>query len=217
MSQFGTTEPHFGEIGFAELLDRSRSGDSVALGQLWERYNPQLIAFLRSLGMSEADDIASETWISVARALKTFDGRERNFRMLLFHIARRRVTDHLRKFYRDRSVATGDEPFTRLPSSTTVTIGEGSVDDALELLRMIPGAQAEVIALRILADLDVGEVAEIVGRSEGSVRVLCHRGLNKLNEILSARQDATSQQAVRGQANEFQLSAGPSARGGDCR
>jgi hypothetical protein len=47
--------------------------------------------------------------------------------------------------------------------------------------------------------------------------VLCHRGLNKLNEILSARQDAASQQALGGHANEFQLSAGPSARGGECR
>jgi len=47
--------------------------------------------------------------------------------------------------------------------------------------------QAEVIVLRVLTGLSTGEVAKIVGRSPGAVRVAAHRGLRRLEEILTAQ------------------------------
>ena len=53
---------------------------------------------------------------------------------------------------------------------------------ALALVRRLPPDQADAVLLRIVAGMDVGQVAEVMGRSEGSVRVLVHRGLQRLRE-----------------------------------
>jgi RNA polymerase sigma-70 factor, ECF subfamily len=51
---------------------------------------------------------------------------------------------------------------------------------ALALVAELPADQAEVVALRVLGGLDVAEVARIVGKRPGTVRVLAHRGLRRL-------------------------------------
>ena len=44
--------------------------------------------------------------------------------------------------------------------------------------------QAEVVLLRVIGDLDVEQVASIMGKRPGTVRVLQHRGLRRLAETL---------------------------------
>jgi RNA polymerase sigma-70 factor (ECF subfamily) len=55
---------------------------------------------------------------------------------------------------------------------------------ALALVATLPPDQAEVILLRVLAGLDVTQVASILGKRPGAVRVLQHRGLRRLAERL---------------------------------
>lgn len=59
-----------------------------------------------------------------------------------------------------------------------------ATDKALALIAELPREQAEVVALRVVAGLDVGQVARIVGKRPGAVRVLSHRGLRRLAERL---------------------------------
>jgi RNA polymerase sigma-70 factor (ECF subfamily) len=60
------------------------------------------------------------------------------------------------------------------------------LDGCLRLLRSLPRSQADVIALRVIGGLSVAQTAATIGKSEGAVRVLAHRGLNQLREQLSA-------------------------------
>jgi RNA polymerase sigma-70 factor (ECF subfamily) len=60
------------------------------------------------------------------------------------------------------------------------------LDACLGLLRSLPRSQADVIALRVIGGLTVAETAVTTGRSERAVRVLAHRGLHQLRELLSA-------------------------------
>jgi RNA polymerase sigma-70 factor (ECF subfamily) len=65
-------------------------------------------------------------------------------------------------------------------------IGENStMVEVMDLVKRLPQEYAEVIMLRVVANLDVTEVAEIVGKTQGNVRVLTHRGLKQLNEMLT--------------------------------
>src|SRR6266511_3291378 len=57
---------------------------------------------------------------------------------------------------------------------------------ARALIAELPPDQAEVVTLRVVAGLDVAQVAEIVGKRAGAVRVLAHRGLRRLAERLGA-------------------------------
>jgi RNA polymerase sigma factor (sigma-70 family) len=61
-----------------------------------------------------------------------------------------------------------------------------ALDAALRRVARLPRDQAEVVALRVLAGLSAEQVAEIVGKSAGSVRVLQHRALRRLADELAA-------------------------------
>ena len=60
-----------------------------------------------------------------------------------------------------------------------------AVKNIIEKIKHLPEAQAEIVTLRVIADLSVEETAKIVHISANSVRVLCHRGLVTLREELT--------------------------------
>jgi RNA polymerase sigma-70 factor (ECF subfamily) len=168
------------------LIERARNGDADVLGSLWRAHHPGLLRWLRAQEPSVADDLASETWIGVARGLATFEGDESGFAAWLFTIARRRLADHRRVAVRRPPAVLGVDlqhrPAADDPEATVLS-GIGAAE-AAALLTMLTTEQAEVITLRVLAGLDVAQVAEVVGRSPGAVRILQHRGLRRLAEIL---------------------------------
>ena len=57
--------------------------------------------------------------------------------------------------------------------------------EVTDLLKHLPREQSEVIMLRIVVGMDVEQVSEITGLSAANVRVISHRGLAKLNELLT--------------------------------
>src|SRR5206468_8083246 len=120
----------------------------------------------------------------VVRDLAGFRGDADDFRGWLFTIARHRAIDAGRSRTRRPVLLVGDA--RELPAQTTSRSAEDqalarlSTDDALAQVRRLPPAQAELVALRILADLDVSTVAEIVGSTPGAVRVAVHRALKSL-------------------------------------
>jgi RNA polymerase sigma-70 factor (ECF subfamily) len=167
------------------VIARAREGDRDALGQLWRGYNHLLLRYFRGKGMAEPDDLASTVWVEVANALHRFEGGEPEFRRWLFTIAARRRIDDIRASKRrDHHNARHEEwraPVTTLSAADESERGE-ALSRALALVRSLPADQAEAVLLRVVADLSVAEVATILGRREGTVRVLVHRGLRRLAE-----------------------------------
>jgi RNA polymerase sigma-70 factor (ECF subfamily) len=110
----------------------------------------------------------------------------------LFTLARRRLID-LRRYRARRPVVLTGDPGNldrRAGDDTPAAALENmSTDAALELIATLPREQAEIIVLRIIACLDVAQVAELVGKKPGAVRVAAHRGLRTLAARLSAKPD----------------------------
>jgi len=163
---------------FAGCLQRAAAGDTDGLAQLWRAYQPLLLRYFRGRLPDAAEDLASAVWIDVARNLYAFEGTEEGFRGWLFTIAHRRLVDEHRRRERhpEQPMAESDDIVGRDDLSEAAF----PLDSALALVRRLPADQSEAVLLRVVADLDVSAVAEIMQRSEGSVRVLVHRGLEKL-------------------------------------
>lgn len=138
--------------------------------------------YLRAQLGQDAEDVASETWLSVARGLGTFSGDEDAFRAWVFTIAKRRVVDHLRRRGRRPSLPADVE---HEPSAEEAAL-EGRLGDdaARRIVDLLPPDQAQIVLLRVVAGLPVEEVARLVGRRPGTVRVLQHRALRRLAEKL---------------------------------
>jgi RNA polymerase sigma-70 factor, ECF subfamily len=165
-----------------EALAQARSGDEAGFLHLWRTLQPRLLRYLRVVGCADPDDVASETWLQVVRDLHKFSGSEPDFRGWLFTIGRHRAIDAARASSR-RPASAMSQDLERLPDEQHV---EGQVFEAVStrtaiaLLAGLSREQAEAVALRVIAGLDTADVARILGKSAGSVRVALHRGLKTL-------------------------------------
>lgn len=173
---------------FEETLAAARAGDERALTALYRLLHPRVLRYLRFREPAEAEDLASETWLDVARGLERFEGDERALRAWALTIARRRTIDLRRRRARRNTVPAE-------PDSLIGRGGTGNAEDdamaalglqaALERIAELPTDQADVVLLRVLAGLSVEEVARITGKRRGRVRVLQHRALRALARKLS--------------------------------
>jgi RNA polymerase sigma-70 factor (ECF subfamily) len=186
--QSGVTDVGPGERVFEQLLAAAAGGDERAFTTLWRWLHPSLVRYLRGPARWDAEDLASEVWLLITRGLAGFTGDEAAFRAWAFTIARHRVVDAARRRSRrpEATAALGDEVGPSASDTATEATAATELDAALEHLRSLPPSQAEVIALRVIGGLSIAETAAVVGKSEGAVRVLAHRGLHQLRERLSA-------------------------------
>lgn len=181
---------------FAGVLAAARAGETWAAETLFVDLQPRLLRFLRSTEPRMADDLAGEVWLAMARGLATFEGDLAGFRAWVFTIARRRLADHRRtavrratdpvdhEFFRDRSDAPPDDE-----DGMSVVTDRLSAQEAVDLIvATLPADQSEVLVLRIVADLDVAHVAEMMGHTPNWVRVTQHRALRRLAEALDGGQ-----------------------------
>ena len=170
-----------------EALAAARAGEAWAAEVLFRDLQPRLLRFLRAFETRSADDLAGEVWLAVARGLQTFEGDLTGFRSWVFSIARRRLADHRRTAVRRATDPTDfDHADTLLPASESteqVVLRQLSGQDAADLVTaLLPPDQAEVLLMRVLGDLDVAHVAEVLDRPANWVRVTQHRALRKLAE-----------------------------------
>jgi RNA polymerase sigma-70 factor (ECF subfamily) len=185
--------------GFSAVLRAAASGDEDAFGMLWYDLQPRLLRYFRVVAPGAAEDLASETWLGVIRGIGRFLGSEPAFQAWVFTIARHQVLDWRRRAARK---PTQDLPMSGLvepvapDDPATAAVEVAPTRAALALIATLPADQAEAIALRVVAGLEVNRVAELMGKRPGTVRVLTHRGLRRLAARLSADSDAHARRVV---------------------
>jgi RNA polymerase sigma-70 factor (ECF subfamily) len=179
---------------FSDVIAAARDGEEWAIAALWRSYQPALLRYLRSSCGSAADDVASEVWLSVGGKLGKFKGEEPEFRAWLFTLARRRTIDQHRR------AARAPLPVAELPELGVHELDSElerrqALDEALRMLERLSPDQREVLLLRVVAGLEVEQVAEMMGKRPGTVRVLHHRALKQLgtDNVTPGTQPAVSE------------------------
>jgi RNA polymerase sigma-70 factor (ECF subfamily) len=154
-----------------DLLSAVINGSDEAFIEIWKIYSPKTLQYLKRFS-KDAEDLSSEVWIKIASSIKSFSGNGSALQAWIFTIARNCAIDHNRK-------ETRKGTYVELREEDWIGT-ESSYLDITGLLDRLPQAQAEIILLRVLMGFSVEEVSQITGRTESSVKVLSHRGLNKL-------------------------------------
>ncbi|WP_101831759.1 RNA polymerase sigma factor [Frankia canadensis] len=174
----------------AAVLQAQR-GDERAFRLIYRTIQPGLLRYLRVLVGDDADDVASEAWLHIARDLATFRGDFDAFRGWTATIARHRALDHLRRRTRRRSESMPVEMMLTEVAAPDDTAGGAlesiSTEAALRLIAALPLDQAEAVLLRVVLGLDAKTAGRVLGKRAGAVRVAAHRGLRRLAEQLGER------------------------------
>jgi len=180
---------------FARILRSAQCGRENAFAALWTEFNPSLRRYLSVMAGQAADDIAADTWSVVASSLGRFEGDESGFRAWLYTIARHRHIDMRRREARRRESFLDENELSMSATRQDVeNLAEEAIgtEAALRLIASLPPDQAEAVALRVIGGLDVARVADMMGRTPSTVRVLTHRGLKKLASTLVGGRSATA-------------------------
>jgi RNA polymerase sigma-70 factor, ECF subfamily len=169
----------------------AQRGDSDSFRVLYRDTQPRLLRYLAYLVGSDAEDVASETWLQATRDLHSFQGNHENFRGWITTIARHRALDHLRRHSRQPAVPVPVEDldvFAAANDTADLAIESITTDDALQLIAVLPREQAEAVLLRAIVGLDARTAASITGKRAGAIRTAAHRGLRTLAKHLNADQ-----------------------------
>ncbi|WP_328501864.1 RNA polymerase sigma factor [Streptomyces sp. NBC_00457] len=174
-----------GELGVA--VARAQDGDEAAFAVAYRIVQSGLLGYLRGIVGDDAEDVASDAWLEIARDLGRFKGDGAGFRGWTATIARHRALDHLRRQkVRPRSTAT-EQDVLDLPSAHSThdqALEAISTEHALELVRGLPREQAEAVLLRVVVGLDGPAAARVLGKRPGAVRTAAYRGLKRLAQQL---------------------------------
>lgn len=179
------------------LLFRIRTKrDSEAFAKIYDRYVKALYRFtlLKLPSQEEAQDITAETFTRAWGYLLEHT-EVTHIRALLYRIARNLIAD----YYRNRPVSAGVDPSTVTFDADSPSTTNTGVDDRGREQRVIE-ARAElslivkqlerlkedyrdVVTLRLVDGLAFEDIANILDKSVGNVRVIYHRALKALKEI----------------------------------
>jgi RNA polymerase sigma-70 factor (ECF subfamily) len=158
----------------------------------------RLVRYLRARAPRDHADLASDTWLDVARNLQAFEGTEDDLTRWIFTVARHRLVDHWRRAQRRPVVPVPDGSLDPgiAPSAEADAFAGALAYEAVErILALLPPEQAEVVLLRVVAGLDGESVAAITGRRPGAVRVAQHRALKRLARQLGPRGNAEEERS----------------------
>jgi RNA polymerase sigma-70 factor (ECF subfamily) len=184
----------------ALVLARAQEGDDESFRQVYRTVAPPLVRYLRVVVGDDAEDVASEAWLQIARDLAKFHGGADGFRGWCTTIARNRAMDHVRR-RRSRPVAAEVEveALVELPASENTeraAIEHADGNAALALIATLPADQAEAIMLRVIVGLDAEAAAAVLGKRAGAVRTAAHRGLKTLAKRLTGDDPVTLAQVA---------------------
>jgi len=175
-------------------LDRDRAlveaaqADPARFEALYRKYLAQVynFAFYELRDHHEAEDVTERTFLAALTNLSRFEERARpadgdgasTFRVWLFQIARNAVAEHRRRSRRHPETML--EAAATVPTAVDLEAEVARNDDAAAAWRAVarlPDDRRRAIVLRFVDEMTTAEIAGVLGRSEGAVRVLIHRAL----------------------------------------
>jgi len=173
------------------VIEAAQTGDLEALGSLYDSHINQVYRYsLARLGnVHDAEDVAEEIFLKMLAGLPNYEWRKVPFAAWLMRIARNEVVSFARRSGR-RAVDSelpeelidkhNDDP----AESTERTM---ALEDMRQAVKLLPEAQREVIILRFASGLSVADTARALNKNENNVKVLQHKGMQRLQTLMTPK------------------------------
>lgn len=167
------------------LVERASGGDVNAFGKLYDIYLDQIYryVFYRAKDRMVAEDLSQQVFVKAWEAISKFEWRGKPFSAWLFRIAHNHLVDYYRSSEKD----------ARMQKQISVDIDDPQQEteqklmqeELLKAVAHLTLQQQEVIILKFVEGLENREIAEIMGKKEGAIRVMQMRALSALRQKLN--------------------------------
>lgn len=175
-----------GTLVTEDFLLRAKQRDSTAWTSIYKEFSIRIYryAFLKVQNRQLAEDISEMVFLRALEAIDKYEMRGLPFSSWLFRIAHNLIIDHLRKNKGDRELALED---VSLPSGEdpAALVEKGiALEQVKSAMKQLTKTQQEVVEMRFAAELNIAEIAQIMGKSEGAIKALQHSAIQSLRKIL---------------------------------
>ncbi len=170
----------------AALIARSSEGDADAFGELYDRFQPEILRYLvhRVRDRETAEDLAQQVFLKAWQAIPRYEQRGLPFKAWLYRMAHNQMVDHYRT-HRPTSDLEGVDVPEDAEAEQRVLEAERNERLSAALDRLSEDHR-RVLVLRFLMEKPAREIGEIMERKEVTVRGLQMRALRALRKEIEA-------------------------------
>ena len=157
--------------------------------QIYDQYIDKIYRFvyLKVNSQDVAEDVTSKVFIKAWKAFCEPNFVLKNPGAFLYQIARNAVIDHYREKGRQKTVSVdaGQEIADPGTNAQDLAILSADVEVIKKAIQKLDKEQQDIIIWHYLDDMPIADIATLLGRPEGTVRVMLHRALNDLKDLVT--------------------------------
>lgn len=165
------------------IILKCQKGELEEFGRLYEKYVKKIYNFIyfKTLHKENAEDLTSQTFFKALEKINSFNPDKANFSTWLYTIANNLLIDHWRSYKETADI----EDIWGLSSNEDIESridAKINVENIKKYMQKLSPLQREIVVLRVWDDLPYKEIAEILGKSENSVKTAFSRAINDVRE-----------------------------------
>lgn len=179
------------QVSDKEIFFRLKESDREAFMEAYDKYVDDIyrFVFFKISNQEEAEDLTSQVFLKVWNYIQTNSIKDyKTLKAFLYRVARNLVIDHYRKNSGKQELSLSDEE-TRIDvvDEKEDLTAMAELKDDMEVVRKnldkLKSEYKEVIVMRFINELEISEIAIVLEKTKGNVRVLIYRALKALREI----------------------------------
>lgn len=173
-----------------EVAEGVKAGDPDAVAQVYIVLADRLLSYLmaRVHDRATAEDLLEATFLELLQKGRTIRGGAASIKVWLFRSAHYNALDHLRRLARRAEDLTDDpvrlEAADMARGPEDLAVASDTTAKVRRALEQLSSDQRQVLMLRYSAGLSAPEIARVLGKNDGAIRSLQHRGERSLARIL---------------------------------
>ena len=174
-------------VNDTRLVKRAKEGDRGALAALYDEYQPRIYRYIayRVGDATAADDLTAEVFVSMVKHINRYQERGRPFLAWLYTIAGNVAKMYYRREGKVEFEPLPDEMIDQEPNPAEIAQSRLTHERLMAAMPRLTEGQRQVILLKFIEGFDNSEIAAVMVKSEGAIRIMQHRALLALRRALA--------------------------------
>lgn len=180
-------QPQLDKQQVEDLVQKAQEGDTEAFGKLYDLFVDPLYRYIFfRIGKEEALDLTENVFLKIWQALHSYKIGSLHFSSWIFRIAHNAVVDFYRLHKEDLPLDYELPETNRSQDPVVLTEQKLSHEVLQKAIAKLSKKYQQIITLKYINELDNEEIARILKKNEGSLRILKFRALKALKKILES-------------------------------